>query len=344
MLKRTFILLVLTNLLSSIFSQTVIGDGLVEGGLIDYLQNNYKTSSTLGYNSARDVLYGEIDKQSNGNVYGIYTDYYVNLPNGQDPSTYLYNNGMNCEHVWPQSLYSGSSPMKSDMHHLQPCKENVNSSRSNKPFGEINDYNADHWYWQSQNLTSIPSNNIDEYSESSSQYFEPREDTKGDIARSMFYFYTMYESVADDSFFELQKETLFQWHQQDPATQDEIDRTWAIANYQENKPNPYILDATLVERAYFFTPVYGCTDSGACNFDSNANTDNGSCEYVSCQSVIGDVSGDLLVNVLDIILVVNHIIDAQPLIGTQLENADLNQDSIINVLDIIEIVNIIITE
>ena len=28
---------------------------------------------------------------------------------------------------------------KSDLHHLYPAKDNVNSSRSNKPFGEIDD-------------------------------------------------------------------------------------------------------------------------------------------------------------------------------------------------------------
>ncbi len=313
-MKRTFILLVLTNLLSFLFSQTIIGDGLVEDGLIDYLHNNYKTSSTLGYNSARDILYSEIDK-IDGKVYGIYTNYYTELPDGVDPSSYLYENGMNCEHVWPQSMYSGSSPMKSDMHHLRPCKENVNSSRGNKPFGEITDSNADHWYWQSYNYSNIPSSNIDEYSESSSQYFEPREEKKGDMARTMFYFYTMYESVADDEFFETQKETLYQWHLQDPATQEEIDRTWAIANYQENKPNPYILDATLVERAYFFV------------------------DYL-----IGDVSGDNNINVVDIIMVVNHIINTSTLSEEQQYRADINEDGILNVIDIVEIVNIVISE
>jgi hypothetical protein len=29
-------------------------------------------------------------------------------------------------------------------------------------------------------------------------------------------------------------------------------------------------------------PVYGCTDSDACNYNSNATDDDGSCEYDSC--------------------------------------------------------------
>ena len=31
----------------------------------------------------------------------------------------------------------------------------------------------------------------------------------------------------------------------------EVIRTWAIAAYQQNKPNPFILDETLIIRAYF---------------------------------------------------------------------------------------------
>ena len=142
--------------------------------LLDYLRSNYKTSSTLGYNEARDVLYLNVER-NNGQVKGIYTNYTVTLPNGVDPSTYLYENGMNCEHVWPQSMYSGTEPMKSDMHHLRPCKENVNSSRGNKPYGEIIDSQTNNWYWQNQNLSNIPNSNIDEYSESSSTRFELRQ-------------------------------------------------------------------------------------------------------------------------------------------------------------------------
>ena len=36
------------------FCQDVIGDGLYEDELIDFLQANYKTSTTLGYTNARD--------------------------------------------------------------------------------------------------------------------------------------------------------------------------------------------------------------------------------------------------------------------------------------------------
>ena len=112
-----------------LFSQEIIGEGLNGEDLINYLQNNYKTNSVLSYNNARDILYSEIDIASDNKVSCIYTNYYVILPDNVDPSTYLYENGMNCEHIWPQSMYETitNNNMKSDMHDLRPCKENVNS-------------------------------------------------------------------------------------------------------------------------------------------------------------------------------------------------------------------------
>ena len=46
----------------------------------------------------------------------------------------------------------------------------------------------------------------------------------------MFYFYTIYPNEADEIFFEEQKEVLFDWHNDDPIENDEITRTWDIAN------------------------------------------------------------------------------------------------------------------
>ena len=296
-----------------LFSQEVIGEGLNGEDLINYLQNNYTTNSVLSYNNARDILYSEIDKQSNGNVYCIYTNYSTYLPTNVDPSTHLYENGMDCEHVWPQSMYEGSSPMKSDMHHLRPCKSNVNSSRGNKPFNNINDYNTDTWFWLTYQTNNIPSSNIDEYSESQSSYFEPREDVKGDIARAMFYFYTIYEDVADNSFFEQQKEILFNWHNEDETTTEEIVRTNLIATYQENTPNPFIIDSTLINRCYFNIYNYG------------------------------DINEDGFINITDILYLVNYIIENVDLNNQQLGLADINQDNIINVIDIVELINIILS-
>jgi len=299
------------------YNQEIIGEGLYGNDLINFIQNNYKTNSTLSYNDARDILYSEIDKNmSNNQVKCIYTNYYVTLPSDVDPSTYLYENGMNCEHLWPQSMYEviTNNNMKSDMHHLRPCKENVNSYRSNKPYNESVDNSTNNWLWLNYNYSSIPTNNINEYSENNSTIFEPREDVKGDISRAIFYFYTIYKNEADDTFFEEQKNILFDWHNIDNINNEEIIRTNLIASYQNNIPNPFILDSTLINRCYF--NIYN----------------------------LGDVNTDGVVNVTDIVTLVNYITGNANFNNTQIDLADTNQDGLINVIDIVQLINTIIGE
>ena len=47
-----------------LFSQEEIASDLVEDSLNNYLQNNYTTPYTQGYNASRDILYGEIDNNN----------------------------------------------------------------------------------------------------------------------------------------------------------------------------------------------------------------------------------------------------------------------------------------
>ncbi len=56
----------------------------------------------------------------------------------------------------------------------------------------------------------------------------------------------------------------------------------------------------------------------------------------------GDANMDELVNIIDVVLVVNHILGEVDLNGTALLLADMNDDGIINILDIISIVNVIL--
>ena len=294
------------------FSQDTIGENLYLNNLIEFIQDNYTTTDVLSYNGARDVLYGYIDN-NNGSVSCIYTNYTVNNVPTNDPRPVVYDGGIDCEHVWPQSLYLGTSPMKSDLHHLRPAKSNINSSRGNKPYNEIADFETDNWYWLNYSTSSIPSSNINEYSESKSGNFEPREDRKGDVARAIFYFYTIYNNVADDDFFNTQKDILYEWHNQDPITVNEINRTWQIASYQNNIPNPFIVDESLIYRAYFF------------------NTQ------------LGDANLDSIVNVVDVVLLVSYIFGESDLSEEQFSNADIDNNSIINVSDIIALIDIILS-
>ena len=304
--------LILIIFASFSMSQDIIGEGLYGQELIDFLIDNYKTSNVLSYNSARDAMYGYIDND-NGTVSCIYTEYSVDDVPNTNPRPIVHEGGIDCEHVWPQSMYEGTQPMKSDIHHLRPSKSNVNSSRGNKPYNESNDNLTQTWYWLDYQLNDPPNQNRDKYSESASGVFEPREEVKGDIARSMFYFYTMYKDVADDNFFEVQKDILYEWHQIDSIEQIEIDRTWHIADYQDY-PNPFILDPSLIQRCYFEQ------------------------DYI-----IGDVNQDLVINVLDIIVTMNYILNLIDLNEQQLELADMHQDGGVNILDIVLIIGEIIS-
>lgn len=243
--------------------------------LSDYLsclQTNYTPSQTLGYGYARDILYSMIDVDPvSQELEGVYTGYTIimDYSTDSDPSIHAFNLGINTEHVFPQSMGAGDEPGRSDMFNLFPTRVEANSSRSNCPFNDIIDSDTELWYYLNQAINTIPTTNIDAYAEKDNDgtypslagtqqcSFEPRESKKGDIARAMFYYYSIYNvvningypSYANEAFFNAQKTTLLQWHLEDPADQSEIDRNNAIANYQGNS-NPFIIDATLPQRMF----------------------------------------------------------------------------------------------
>jgi hypothetical protein len=84
------------------------------------------------------------------------------------------------------------------------------------------------------------------------ELFEPRESIKGDVARSVFYFYTIYQKQADkvdNRFFPAMLTDLCRWHRKDKVDSTEWNKTMAIARIQGNV-NPFVIDATLAERCY----------------------------------------------------------------------------------------------
>ena len=58
----------------------------------------------------------------------------------------------------------------------------------------------------------------------------------------------------------------------------------------------------------------------------------------------GDLNFDDLVNILDIIVTVNHVAGHLDLNGQQIENADMNLDGSINILDVLMIVDWVLTD
>ena len=230
--------------------------GLKGNELFIKLEENYKPDSLLDYSMSRDTLYAVIDNQ-NDTVYCIYSGYGLYLPKNVDPTEYLYfggtQNGINAEHTYPVSKGTEFGLAKSDMHHIFPSKININSDRASYEFNEIRDNITQKWYLKDKILNSVPSTNINSYSEYAQNYFEPRENKKGDIARALFYIKTMYRDQtdqADPNFFDNQRDTLCKWHFYDPVDSIEWNRTWKIAQYQDGKPNPFVLDCSLAYRTY----------------------------------------------------------------------------------------------
>jgi len=224
--------------------------------LFESLNETYKPAFVLGFGPARDVMFAEIDSKNNV-LTCVYTGHAITLDPNEDPTVSAYMDGspdgINTEHTWPQSKGAESGEAKSDMHHLYPTRSVVNSARGNDPFKEIPDGETDNWFYLNESSNTIPSSNINLYSEDVNLGFEPREDHKGNVARAMFYFYTMYRDeavAASPDFFELQREVLCDWHWQDPVDEVEWERNQKIAVHQDGKVNPFILDCSLAARMY----------------------------------------------------------------------------------------------
>lgn len=239
--------------------------GLSGAELIDSVASNYRPDSVLDYGMARDTLYAKILAIDDDSLRCIYSGHTLYLDPTQDPTQYIFQgggpNGINTEHSYPQSKGAADGNARSDMHHLYPTRVPVNEARASVPFAEIPDAQTQKWFIGNQVFTSIPTLNKDGYSESRSDAFEPRESVKGDIARSIFYFYTMYRAqanLADPNFFELQRPTLCQWANQDPADSTELRKTWRIAPYQSGKPNPFVIDCSLASRCWCPGVISNC--------------------------------------------------------------------------------------
>lgn len=197
----------------------------------NYVKHSYKDNNTV-------LKYTDPDPKGSGKAICIYS------------GRALDSGAWNKEHVWAKShgFPQESYEPYCDAHHLRPSTTSINSTRSNKDFGEVPNATPDAYGNKTNNVL-----------------FEPRDEVKGDIARMMFYMETRYGSNTkynlklvnsqttsasnlNGRFGNL--ETLIKWHYEDPVSKEEIYRNNVIFdNYQHNR-NPYIDHPEYVDYVY----------------------------------------------------------------------------------------------
>lgn len=193
-------------------------------------------------------------------------DIYSEIPTGPDAYEYTSENligsanaegrGWNREHMMPQSSFNSNYPMYSDLFFVIPTDARINQLRRNYPYAMAGTTN----YYTFTNGSKINRNGTAN-SGYTGRVYEPIDEFKGDIARSLLYFAVRYEgklgsfnfyngsSAANDTspldgteekaFENWYITMLLQWHTQDPVSQREIDRNNAVYTIQKNR-NPFI--------------------------------------------------------------------------------------------------------
>jgi hypothetical protein len=178
----------------------------------------------LTYTPARRVMFSLIDNDE-GEVACLYTALVVTTSDIPDESV------MNTEHIWPQSRGAGVDPMRSDLHHLAPTSSRANSSRGNLVFCEVVRVEVQ-WDESARGVDA-----------DGRSCFQPAPRSRGNIARSLFYFSAVYNTPIDP------REEVFlrRWHADDPPDARERLRNELVRRAQGSR-NHFIDYPHLVER------------------------------------------------------------------------------------------------
>ncbi len=207
------------------------------------------------YKHASTYFFGDIhfDQYADGTFY-IKDIYCLKEYSSQDfpsdksigPNLIPEHTILNTEHVWPKYRFLRNEtdlPKKErethpefswkegDLHILYPSNSSDNSLRGNYEFGEVEKSTKT----TSCDDTKLGHIKLADGTLSSDVYFEPPAESKGNVARVLFYFSTRYNvpiHPAEEAF-------IRQWHKADPVDEMEIRRNKKIYELQ-NVRNPFI--------------------------------------------------------------------------------------------------------
>lgn len=242
MMKRYFGILILLIAAFTLWGQgnyydaviNLSGDALLQG-----LRALISTNTYSNYSGAKVYLYQTLDN-TNGYVTCIYTGHQYNVGYNYTGST-----NPNTEHTYAQSWFSSpqSSVKKADLHHLFPSNATVNSSRGNYPLYTVANHSSANVYYPDTPWQSYRGQSQTGYS-----VFEPADQSKGNIARALLYFYVRYNDTLTQQNVNMLP-VLLDWNNQDPPDAAEITRNQGVYNFQNNR-NPFIDHPEFVNRIW----------------------------------------------------------------------------------------------
>ncbi len=189
------------------------------------MTDTHKKNST--YNNCRDMAVKTDCENEDGRINLLYTSF------SSQRSWYTNDiaNGWNREHVWPQSLggYS-TSGAGADLHHVRPSDSSINSSRSNKKYGNSPSGTPKYGVGPSAGV-------LGGYS---GTYFEPLDNVKGDVARICLYMYVRYGGESQYNCGNITVvfqsiDVLLEWCALDPVDTWELGRNEVVEAYQGNR-------------------------------------------------------------------------------------------------------------
>lgn len=255
-MKRFFLFYITFSFLSSLFGQIPSGyysaaDGKKGRELQETLAHIIDNHQVVSYSSLW-THFSSTDSWNDTLIWDIYSNntatgasYYFQFQEDQcgnvgSSEGVCYNR----EHTFCQSWFGGGtgSPY-SDLFHIYPVDGYINSTRNNYPYGIVNSPTRIFSNGSKYGTNSTPGS-------PSGNAYEPIDEYKGDIARSLFYMATRY-LFEDENFStshpmtnrsQLQPwalEMLKEWHVIDPVSDKEINRNNAVYEIQHNR-NPFI--------------------------------------------------------------------------------------------------------
>ncbi|AXE60824.1 Endonuclease 1 [[Mycoplasma] phocae] len=196
---------------------------------------------------------------------GTVLDIYGENPKGDDPFVFRHGEfrdvgnsegqGMNREHLIPQSWWNRENPMRVDAHHVWPTDKTVNAKHGNLPYGTV----------RTPKYTSKNGTLVGISEEDGQEVTEVIDEFKGDVARAHLYFVLTYRDKNLEAngngkrFFEkINNEehirnnflgTMLNWAYKDNISQFDLDRNNGIYKHQKNR-NPFIDYPELI-KVYF---------------------------------------------------------------------------------------------